>query len=1086
MGILVGAGEAARATDPAPAGWYSGDPHVHRSCGSSPVDVSSIYNTMVTQDLAVVSLLADMGNGEVQNPVTDLPLVNGQDASISTPGRIMHWDAEWHWDATYTQYPHQALGGHVVALGLTNAYQMWTEYTYPIFEWAHQQGGIAGFAHFQYLDDDFPTILTCCTPIEYPVEVALGDCDFVSEDVAGSDYFLHAYYRLLNCGFRPGFAAASDYPCGSVVGPLLTYAQVPGGELTYSNWIHAIADGRTVISRDGRDEFVSLVVNGTATPGDEVDLTGGGSVPVTVTWTTAQSLTGTLELVCNGVVVASVDGTAAPGGPVTLSTNIPFLQSGWLCARRMSPSGHQAHTAAVYVIVNGAPIRASVADAQFYVQWMQNLLANISPGGVWNWYFPTSLAAAQARYQAALSIYQQIAAEAAGELSMSTVPPPYGLLDVPYSTTLTASGGNPPYSWSVTSGSLPPGLTLNPTNGLLSGTPGAVGVYTFTAEVADSSNPAQGDEDQFTLVIAAGNLFTLWPDTATPANPDGGPDSPVELGVKFRSDTNGLIAGIRFFKDISNTGTHVGNLWSMDGTLLASATFTNETDSGWQDVMFEAPVPVASNTVYVASYHAENGHYSADADFFASAGFDHPPLHAPADGVDGSNGVYAYADRSVFPDHGWSAANYWVDVLFQSTNPVLTSIDVTPAAVTNEVGATQQYTAMGTYSDGSMQDLTSQAAWVSSSPDVATIDVDGMAASFAGGMATLTASVGSVTGSALLTVNATGPAAMSLWPNTAAPTSPDGGPDSPVELGVKFYSDESGTIAGIRFYKSAANTGPHVGNLWSSNGTLLASVVFTNETGSGWQQASFAAPVSIASNTLYVASYFAGAGHYSEDNDYFSAAGVDTPPLHAPASQPSAPNGVYAYGSGSAFPTNGYEDANYWVDVLFDPPAPTLTLLTVAPSPATNLVGTTCCFTATGTYSDGSAQDVTLAATWISSAPSVASMVSNNLAAALAAGTTLISAQLGSVSNVAQLVVQDPVTAPQLISPTLTGSGGFQFSFTNAPHAGFTVWSTTNLLLPFSQWSNRAAPVEISPGLYQFFDPQTTNSPQQFYQLSHP
>ena len=41
---------------------------------------------MSPQNLSVISLLADMGNGEVQNPVTDLPLVNGQDASVSTSG----------------------------------------------------------------------------------------------------------------------------------------------------------------------------------------------------------------------------------------------------------------------------------------------------------------------------------------------------------------------------------------------------------------------------------------------------------------------------------------------------------------------------------------------------------------------------------------------------------------------------------------------------------------------------------------------------------------------------------------------------------------------------------------------------------------------------------------------------------------------------------------------------------------------------------------------------------------------------------------------------------------------------------------
>ncbi len=104
---------------PEPAGWYAGDLHVHRSCGGAPIDLSTMYGNMGAQNLSVISLLADMGNGEVQNPVTDLPLVNGQDSPVSTAGRIVHWDAEWHWDATYTQYPHQALGGHILALGLT-------------------------------------------------------------------------------------------------------------------------------------------------------------------------------------------------------------------------------------------------------------------------------------------------------------------------------------------------------------------------------------------------------------------------------------------------------------------------------------------------------------------------------------------------------------------------------------------------------------------------------------------------------------------------------------------------------------------------------------------------------------------------------------------------------------------------------------------------------------------------------------------------------------------------------------------------------------------------------------------------------
>ena len=73
-------------------------------------------------------------------------------------------------------------------------------------------------------------------------------------------------------------------------------------------------------------------------------------------------------------------------------------------------------------------------------------------------------------------------------------------------------------------------------------------------------------------------------------------------------------------------------------------------------------------------------------------------------------------------------------------------------------------------------------------------------------------------------------ASDTIWPSTAVPGTVDGGPDSAVELGVKFQSDVAGTITGIRFYKATANTGTHVGNLWSSAGTLLGSITFSNET----------------------------------------------------------------------------------------------------------------------------------------------------------------------------------------------------------------------------------------------------------------
>ena len=118
--------------------------------------------------------------------------------------------------------------------------------------------------------------------------------------------------------------------------------------------------------------------------------------------------------------------------------------------------------------------------------------------------------------------------------------------------------------------------------------------------------------------------------STVPTGVDSGDGSAVELGVRFRSDVVGSITGIRFYKASTNTGTHIGNLWTNTGTLLATATFSGESASGWQTVSFSTPVTIAANTTYVASYFAPVGHYSADSNYFAGTGVDNAPLHALA------------------------------------------------------------------------------------------------------------------------------------------------------------------------------------------------------------------------------------------------------------------------------------------------------------------------------------------------------------------------------------------------------------------------------------------------------------------------
>jgi hypothetical protein len=72
-------------------------------------------------------------------------------------------------------------------------------------------------------------------------------------------------------------------------------------------------------------------------------------------------------------------------------------------------------------------------------------------------------------------------------LSLSCVSSKTGQVNVLYSSSLVASGGVGPYTYSIISGSLPPGLTLNPSTGAVTGTPTAAGTFDFTAQVVDSS-----------------------------------------------------------------------------------------------------------------------------------------------------------------------------------------------------------------------------------------------------------------------------------------------------------------------------------------------------------------------------------------------------------------------------------------------------------------------------------------------------------------------------------------------------------------------------------------------------------------------
>lgn len=419
---------------------------------------------------------------------------------------------------------------------------------------------------------------------------------------------------------------------------------------------------------------------------------------------------------------------------------------------------------------------------------------------------------------------------------------------------------------------------------------------------------------------------------ATPVQVDAGDSSSVTLGTKFKANANGFIVGIRFYKSNLNTGTHVGTLYNDQGAALASGTFANESQSGWQTLTFQSAIPVTAGTTYTAAYFAPAGHYSADQQFFASLGLNGGRLSALG-GASAKNGVYSFGNS--VPTQSWRATNYYVDALYSEADTTpLTVTSVSPVDGSSSVGPTVPITAKFSRAvDTSSVSMVVRDANNAVIPGTTTYDSASQQAQF-----TPTSVLPRDQGFTV-SVNAAAPgvgamAAPFTWSfrtawadqqdgacpctlfndSSSPPNASARGNNASVELGVAFTVDSPGVISGVRFYKDQGNTGQHGVSLWSADGSLLATAAVPNETTVGWQEGKFATPVSVLPGNLYVASYLAPSGGYQAE-----AGGLSQPIVRWPLRTPSDA-GRYSYPSGYPGAKSG---ANYFVDPIFGSPPDT-------------------------------------------------------------------------------------------------------------------------------------------------------------------
>src|SRR5271157_2121305 len=287
-------------------------------------------------------------------------------------------------------------------------------------------------------------------------------------------------------------------------------------------------------------------------------------------------------------VTSETPASGATGVAVSTTATAPFneaVQAGTISFTLKNSSGTVAAIVTYNSSNNTATLTPSAALANSTTYTATVSGATDSAGdpmtSAVSWSFTTAAAAAAV----APTVTSETPASGATSVAMSMVPTATFNEAVQASTisfTLKSSSGSS-MAGSVSCNSTTNVTTFTPTSALASNT-----TYTATISGAQSTSGVSMTAPfswSFTTASAS-STTSIWSSTAKPANPSDPDSSPVELGVKFYSDVSGSITGLRFYKGSTNTGTHVADLWTSSGKLLATATFKSETGSGWQQVNF--------------------------------------------------------------------------------------------------------------------------------------------------------------------------------------------------------------------------------------------------------------------------------------------------------------------------------------------------------------------------------------------------------------------------------------------------------------------------------------------------------------------
>ena len=405
--------------------------------------------------------------------------------------------------------------------------------------------------------------------------------------------------------------------------------------------------------------------------------------------------------------------------------------------------------------------------------------------------------------------------------------------------------------------------------------------------------------------------------------------------------------------------------------------------------------------------------------------------------ADGSNGLATPAVTgltTIMATSGSISASITLIVM----PPMLVSLTVTPTDPSIALGTLRQFTATGTYSDNTTQDLTASATWSCSPSAVAAISnadgSNGLATSAATGLATVTASWGSISDSTTLAVTPPTLASISITPTN--PGIALGTVQQFTAMGI--YTDNTKSdLTATAIWNSSAADAATVGNVAGSNGLATSAATGLTTITATMGSISDSTVMTITPATLVslsinpanpsvapgTAQQFTATGTYSDNTtqDLTAAAAWNSSAgAVATVSNAAGSNGLAtsaATGLTTITATMGSVSDSTALTIT----PTTLVFISITPANPSVAPGTAQQFTATGTYSDNTTQDLTAAVAWTSSAGDVAT-VSNaagsiGLATSAVTGLTTITATMGSVSDSTALTITPATLVAIAVTP---------------------------------------------------------------------